>query len=81
MSAATAEPLQRRRVMNQDEIKGKVEKVKGKAKQAAGDLTDDPQLYEEGLDDEAEGEARDTFGKARRKVGEAVEDVGKAIKR
>jgi uncharacterized protein YjbJ (UPF0337 family) len=67
--------------MNQDEIKGNVDKLKGKAKQAAGDITDDPELYDEGVDDEAAGEARDTFGKAKRKVGDAVEDVGKAIKR
>jgi uncharacterized protein YjbJ (UPF0337 family) len=67
--------------MNQDEIKGKVETVKGKAKQAAGDLTDDPDLHDEGVADEAEGQARDSYGKAKRKIGEAVEDVGKAIKR
>ena len=41
--------------MNQDEIKGKAEQVKGKAKQAAGKLTDDPDLYDEGVDDEADG--------------------------
>jgi uncharacterized protein YjbJ (UPF0337 family) len=30
--------------MNRDEAKGKAEALKGKAKQATGDLTDDPNL-------------------------------------
>lgn len=67
--------------MNRDEIKGKAEAVKGKAKQAAGDFLDDPDLQDEGLADEAEGETREAFSRAKRKVGEAVEDAGKAIKR
>ena len=41
--------------MNRDEIDGKVEALKGKAKQAAGDLTDDPDLHGEGVADEGGG--------------------------
>ena len=67
--------------MNQDEIKGKMRAVKGKAKQAAGDLTDDERLRNKGLQEEAEGKARAAAGRARRKVGEKVEDIGKRIKR
>lgn len=67
--------------MNQDEFKGKVQTVKGKAKQAAGNLTGDPDLHDEGVADEADGEAREAYGRTKRKVGEAVENVGKAIKR
>lgn len=67
--------------MNQDEFKGKVQTVKGKAKQAAGNLTGDPDLHDEGIVDEADGEAREAYGRSKRKVGEAVENVGKAIKR
>jgi uncharacterized protein YjbJ (UPF0337 family) len=67
--------------MNQDEIKGKAESIKGKVKQAAADLTDDPELHDEGVADEVAGDTREAFGTAKRKVGEAVEDVGKAIKR
>jgi uncharacterized protein YjbJ (UPF0337 family) len=67
--------------MNRDEVKGKAEALKGKIKQAAGDLTDDPKLHDEGVSDEAEGKTKDAFGHAKRKVGEAVEDIGKTIKR
>jgi uncharacterized protein YjbJ (UPF0337 family) len=67
--------------MNRDELKGKTAIVKGKIKQAAGDLTDDPKLHDEGVVDELAGRAQDTFGRAKRKVGEAVEDVGKKLKR
>ena len=67
--------------MNRDEVKGKAEALKGKAKQAAGDLTDDPNLRDEGVADEAAGKTKDAFGHAKRKVGEAVEDIGKTIKR
>lgn len=67
--------------MNEDELKGKMHEMKGKAKQAAGDLTDDEQLRNEGIAEEPEGEIRAGIGRARRKVGEAIEDIGERIKR
>jgi len=67
--------------MNRDELEGKATAAKGKVKQAAGDLTDDPELHEEGVADEVAGKTQDTIGRARRKVGEAIEDVGDAIKK
>jgi uncharacterized protein YjbJ (UPF0337 family) len=66
---------------NNDEMKGKWEQVKGRAKQAAGDLTNDERLRDEGVGDEAVGGAREGVGKARRKIGEAIEDVGENLKR
>ena len=67
--------------MNRDELEGKAEALKGKIKQATGDLTNDPDLHDEGVVDEAAGKTQDTIGRARRKVGEAVENVGNAIKK
>ena len=67
--------------MNQDELKGKAEAIKGKVKQAAGDMTDNERLHDEGVADEAAGDTRDAFGQARRKAGELVEDLGDKIKR
>ena len=67
--------------MNRDEIQGKTEALKGKMKQAAGDLTDDQRLHDEGVADEAAGDTQEAIGKGRRKVGEVVEDIGKSIKR
>jgi len=67
--------------MNRDELEGKAEALKGKAKQAAGDLTDDEELRDEGVVDEVAGDTQAGLGRARRKVGEAIEDLGKGIKR
>jgi uncharacterized protein YjbJ (UPF0337 family) len=67
--------------MTRDEIEGKAKELKGRIKQAAGDLADDQRLHDEGVADEAEGEVQDSWGRAKRKVGNAVEDLGEAIKK
>jgi uncharacterized protein YjbJ (UPF0337 family) len=67
--------------MNRDELEGKKDQVKGKVKQAVGDVTDNPNLRDEGAADEAAGELQEGFGRGRRKVGEAIEDIGENIKR
>lgn len=67
--------------MNRDEFQGKNDQVKGKIKQAAGDLTDDERLHDEGVADEAAGKVQEGFGRGRRKVGETLEDLGDKMKR
>jgi len=67
--------------MNRDELEGKAEALKGKIKQAAGTLTRDPDLHDEGVVDEVAGKTQEAVGRVRRKVGEALEDVGNAIKK
>lgn len=67
--------------MNRDELDGKADKIKGKIKQAAGDLTDNERLRDEGVVDEAAGEVQEGFGRGRRKVGEALNDLGNKLKR
>jgi uncharacterized protein YjbJ (UPF0337 family) len=67
--------------VSKDELNGHADKIKGKLKQAAGDLTDNERLHDEGVADEAEGDVQEGFGRARRKVGEAVEDLGDKLKR
>ena len=66
--------------MNQDELNGKTDKIKGKAKQAWGDVTNNERLHDEGVADEASGNVQEGFGKARRKVGDALEDVADRMK-
>lgn len=66
---------------NKNERDGKVEEVKGKAKQAIGRATNDPNLVDEGQVDEAAGKTQATIGTATRKVGEAVEKLGETIKK
>jgi uncharacterized protein YjbJ (UPF0337 family) len=72
--------VRRRAYMNRDELQGQAEALKGKVKQAAGDLTDDPELHDEGVGDEAAGKTQETIGRAKRKAGEAIEDFGKKVK-
>ena len=67
--------------MNKDEMKGKAENLKGRAKEAAGAVTNNPELEQEGADERALGQAREDAGRTRREVGEAIEDLGKKIKR
>jgi uncharacterized protein YjbJ (UPF0337 family) len=67
--------------MNKDELNGKMDQMRGKLKQAAGDLTDNDRLHDEGVADEAAGDVQEGFGRGRRKVGEAVEDLGEKLKR
>jgi uncharacterized protein YjbJ (UPF0337 family) len=66
---------------NKDEVEGKGDQLKGRAKQAAGDLSNDEQLRDEGVADEAAGDVEEAFGKGRRKVEEAIKDVGDKIKK
>jgi uncharacterized protein YjbJ (UPF0337 family) len=66
---------------NRDEVEGKVDRLKGRAKQEAGEVLNDEQLREEGAADEASGNVQETFGKGKRKVGEAIKDIGNAIKK
>lgn len=66
---------------NRDEVEGKLDQAKGKAKETIGRAIDDDELEAEGRADNAGGDVQEGFGKARRKVGEAIEDVGDAIGR
>ena len=51
---------------------GKVDKTKGRAKEAAGDLTDNESLKNEGRVDKASGTAKDKVGDAADKVKDVV---------
>jgi len=51
--------------MDKLEIKGGWNELKGKIKQAYGDLTDDDLTYEEGKDDELLGKLQQKTGKGR----------------
>jgi uncharacterized protein YjbJ (UPF0337 family) len=66
---------------NRDELDGQTDQVKGRVKQAWGDLTNNDRVHDEGVADEAAGDVKEGFGKARRKVGEAIEDIGDNLKR
>ena len=52
---------------------GKFDEMKGRAKEAAGDLTDDDELKKEGKLDRASGAVKDKVDKATDKVKDAVD--------
>jgi uncharacterized protein YjbJ (UPF0337 family) len=54
---------------------GERDKVKGRAKQAAGDLTGDDDMRREGEADEAGGDVKDLIDKAANKLEETVDKV------
>jgi uncharacterized protein YjbJ (UPF0337 family) len=66
--------------MNRDELDGKADKLKGRAKQAWGDATNNERLRDEGVADETAGNVQEGFGKTRRKVGETLDDIADQIK-
>jgi uncharacterized protein YjbJ (UPF0337 family) len=56
-------------------MSGEADKVKGRVKQAAGDLTDDKDLEREGKKDETAGKAKGAVGEAKDKVNETIDKL------
>jgi uncharacterized protein YjbJ (UPF0337 family) len=54
---------------------GILDKITGKAKQAAGDLTDDASLRRQGKREERKGEKRDELNRAQEKADKKAEEV------
>jgi uncharacterized protein YjbJ (UPF0337 family) len=54
---------------------GKTDQMKGKAKEAVGDLTGNKDLKAEGTADRQAGEVKEGVGKVEKKVDEAIDKV------
>jgi uncharacterized protein YjbJ (UPF0337 family) len=52
-----------------DKTEGTFHEVKGKAKQMAGKLTDNPELEAEGTDEKIAGKVQEKIGKAKKFLG------------
>ena len=61
--------------MDKLEIKGGWNELKGKIKQAYGDLTDDDLIREEGKDDELLGKLQQKTGKGRDELVKWINDL------
>ena len=61
-------------------MSGESDKLIGKAKQAAGDVTNNDELEREGERDEAAGKVKDTVDDAKDSVNDAVDSVKDALK-
>ena len=53
----------------QDQAEGKFHKVKGKLKEIAGELSDDPKLEAEGTNEKIAGKAQEKIGQVKKVVG------------
>ena len=62
--------------MDRLELKGRWNELKGKAKQAHGDLTDDDLRYEDGKEDELYGRLQKKLGKTREQVVDWLKSLG-----
>jgi len=54
---------------------GRSDDLKGRAKEAVGDLTDDPDLKREGKTDRAAGKVKDKLSDAKDRLEDVVDDV------
>jgi uncharacterized protein YjbJ (UPF0337 family) len=52
-----------------------LDKITGRAKKAAGDLKDDPNLRREGRQEERKGEAKDELSNAQERVADKAAEV------
>lgn len=57
-------------------MSGKIDKAKGRAKKAAGDLTENQSLKERGHVDSAKGKAKSGVDSAAKKVKRGIKEVG-----
>jgi len=62
--------------MDKLELKGDWNQIKGKAKQAHGDLTDDDLRYEDGKEDEMLGRLQTKLGKTKDEVISWLRSLG-----
>lgn len=56
-------------------MSGKADKVTGRIKQAAGDLTDNDKLRNEGKKDEAAGKVKDKVDDVKDKVDDVIDKI------
>lgn len=60
--------------MDTDELKGKMKEGVGKAQEAWGDATDDPETEAEGQRKQAEGNIQEGWGKVKDAAGDMLDD-------
>ena len=61
--------------MSEDRIEGVGEGLKGKVKEVAGKLTDNPSTEVSGQLDQAKGKLQDAYGQGQEKVQSALDDI------
>jgi uncharacterized protein YjbJ (UPF0337 family) len=60
---------------------GLMDKISGRAKKAAGEVSDDPKMRSEGRNDERKGEAKEELGRKQEETDEKAREVADREKR
>jgi uncharacterized protein YjbJ (UPF0337 family) len=61
--------------MNDDQVKGRADQVKGTIKEKAGQVTGNQKLENEGTADKASGKVQSGYGDAKEKVKDAIDKI------
>lgn len=61
--------------MDKDRVEGPIKEGVGKAKEAWGDLTDNPETEMEGKRDQAEGKLQESWGKVKDTARDVIDDA------
>ncbi len=67
--------------MEKEHVTGKVDELKGKAKQGVGKATDNPSLESEGVLDEVKGKVKQAYGDLKDMIKDADRAAGSDIDR
>ena len=59
--------------MNKDQVKGRIEEIKGNVKETVGKVVGNKDLQGEGMVDKATGRAQATYGDVKEKVKDAID--------
>ena len=62
--------------MEKEQVTGKIDKVKGKTKQAVAGVTGNPNLHNEGVVDEAKGKVKEAYGNVKDTIKDADREAG-----
>jgi uncharacterized protein YjbJ (UPF0337 family) len=65
--------------VEKEQVTGKLDELKGKAKQEVGEAVDDPSLRASGILDEATGKLKQAYGNLKDAIKTADKDAGSDI--
>lgn len=65
--------------MEKEHVTGKVDELKGRAKQGVGGATDDHGLQAEGVLDEAKGKVKQAYGDVKQSIKESDKKAGSDV--
>ena len=65
--------------MEKEHVTGKVDELKGRAKQTVGGATDDHGLQAEGVLDEAKGKVKQAYGDVKQSIRESDKKAGSDV--